>query len=274
MPSADGITFDAREGVRKPELVLTYDPADRVSPAAPTSLTATAPSFDRVNLSWTAATDNVGVTGYDIYRNGNLLATTGPETTFSDLTVTGNTTYTYEVRARDQAQNVSQPSNAASVTTPRTLTVLRVVAEADARVAEATRSTNYGTTTQLRVDGGTDPDEESYLRFTVSGVTGTIDSVKLRLRASSGTSDGPAVFASTNNWTETAITWATRPARGTTPFDDKGAIVQGAWTEWDVTPLVAGNGTYTFVIATTSTDGTNFNSRETTSKPELVVSFR
>ena len=48
---------------------------DTTSPSTPTSLTATAVSNSQINLTWTASTDNVGVTGYQIYRGGTLLAT-------------------------------------------------------------------------------------------------------------------------------------------------------------------------------------------------------
>ncbi|HET6771355.1 MAG TPA: right-handed parallel beta-helix repeat-containing protein, partial [Actinomycetota bacterium] len=92
-------------------------PADSTAPAAPTNLTAVSPGANSVDLTWTSSTDNVGVTGYDIYRNGSLLTTTGPAPTFTDSTVAANTTYQYSVRARDAAGNVSGPSNTATVTT-------------------------------------------------------------------------------------------------------------------------------------------------------------
>ena len=66
-----------------------------------------------MDLSWTPATDNRGVTNYEIYRDGQLLATTGNVTSFSDTTVDPQTTYQYTVKALDAAGNRSSASNAA-----------------------------------------------------------------------------------------------------------------------------------------------------------------
>src|SRR5207245_10662284 len=63
--------------------------------------------------------DNVGVTGYTVYRNGSPLATTaGTVTTFADTTVVASTTYSYTIDAFDAASNHSARSTAATATTP------------------------------------------------------------------------------------------------------------------------------------------------------------
>src|SRR5207302_1759686 len=82
-------------------------------------LTAMAASSTQANLAWSASTDNVGVTGYTVYRGGTMIATVGGSTlTYSDTTVVANTTYSYTVDAFDAAGNHSAQSAAASVTTP------------------------------------------------------------------------------------------------------------------------------------------------------------
>jgi chitodextrinase len=92
--------------------------SDTSPPTAPASLTATATGATTVSLSWTASTDNVGVTGYTISRGGTAIGTVpGSTTTFSDTGLTPGTTYTYQVTASDAAGNVSPPSNSAAVTT-------------------------------------------------------------------------------------------------------------------------------------------------------------
>jgi fibronectin type 3 domain-containing protein len=90
---------------------------DTTPPSAPTGLTATALSATSVRLNWTAASDDLGVTGYRIYRDHVLLTTVGAVTTYTDGTVSPATTYQYEVRALDGGSNVSPPSNTATVTT-------------------------------------------------------------------------------------------------------------------------------------------------------------
>jgi chitodextrinase len=98
--------------------------ADTTKPSAPTNVTATASSANQVDLRWTAATDNVGVTNYNIYRGSNgatptlLTTTTTNATTFTDTTVTASTSYTYQVYAQDAAGNVGPASGTASVSTP------------------------------------------------------------------------------------------------------------------------------------------------------------
>ena len=89
---------------------------DTTPPSTPTGLTATAISSSQINLSGTASTDNVGVTGYQIYRGGTLL-TTVTGTSYSNTGLTPNTAYSYYVRATDASGNVSANSNTASATT-------------------------------------------------------------------------------------------------------------------------------------------------------------
>ena len=91
---------------------------DTQAPTAPANLSATAVSSSRVDLSWSASSDNVGVTGYEIFRDGSLLQSVGTVTSYSDTTVSASTTYSYQVRARDAAGNRSGFSNTATVTTP------------------------------------------------------------------------------------------------------------------------------------------------------------
>src|SRR5262249_47844139 len=90
---------------------------DTTPPTAPTNLTATFNSTtNAIDLSWTAATDNVAVTGYRIYRDGGLVPTTAivNGTTFSDVGQTG--THSSRVTAVDAAGNESGFSNTASAT--------------------------------------------------------------------------------------------------------------------------------------------------------------
>jgi chitodextrinase len=98
--------------------------SDTTPPTAPTNLVATAASPAQINLSWTASTDNVGVTGYKVERcqgagcaNFAQIATP-TATTFNDSGLTGSTSYSYRVRATDAAGNLSSYSTIASVSTP------------------------------------------------------------------------------------------------------------------------------------------------------------
>lgn len=93
--------------------------ADTVAPSAPASLAASGTTATSTNLTWTASTDNVAVTGYNVYRGTTLLTTvTGTSYTVSGLTAA--TAYTFTVKAKDAAGNLSAASNAANVTTTGT----------------------------------------------------------------------------------------------------------------------------------------------------------
>ena len=100
-----------------PVFTPTPTPAgDTQPPSAPGSLTAGAISSSQINLSWTASSDNVGVIGYEVYRNSSLIATI-TTTTFGDTGLAAQTTYSYFVIAKDGAGNRSSQSNTASATT-------------------------------------------------------------------------------------------------------------------------------------------------------------
>ncbi|MEA2249124.1 MAG: large repetitive protein, partial [Solirubrobacteraceae bacterium] len=101
---------------------------DGVAPTAPTSLAATVAGAT-ITLTWQASTDNVGVTGYRVYRSNAFLKTT-TATSVQD-TRPGGTTSTYSVRAVDAAGNLSPPSaplpvTIADGTPPTAVTLLKV----------------------------------------------------------------------------------------------------------------------------------------------------
>ena len=141
-------------------IVTTPAAPDTVAPSTPTSLVATAVSASRINLSWSASTDNVAVTGYRVFRGGALLVTLGNVTSLQDSNLGAGTTYVYTVRALDAAGNVSGNSAAASATTsavldntpPTTPTDLTANATSPSQVALSwTASTDNVAVTDYRV---------------------------------------------------------------------------------------------------------------------------
>ncbi len=91
---------------------------DTVAPSVPAALAGRAVDANTVILTWNASTDNVGVSGYYVYRNGALIATVANGTGYTDNTAAPSTLYSYTVKAFDAAANASGPSAAASVTMP------------------------------------------------------------------------------------------------------------------------------------------------------------
>jgi PQQ-dependent dehydrogenase (s-GDH family) len=101
--------------------VITTEAPDLQAPTAPTNLSAAAITGTSLILNWTASTDNVGVAGYDVFRNNvkiNTALVTG--TSYNVTGLTNATSYSFYVKALDDAGNASTNSNTLNVTTPDT----------------------------------------------------------------------------------------------------------------------------------------------------------
>ncbi len=96
--------------------VTTLNPPDSQAPTSPTNLVASNTTQTTTDLSWDASSDNVGVTGYDVYQGANLIASI-PGLTYQVTGLTPGTSYSFSVRAKDAAGNISGESNIANITT-------------------------------------------------------------------------------------------------------------------------------------------------------------
>jgi glucose/arabinose dehydrogenase/chitodextrinase len=127
---------------------------DTTAPSVPTGVSGTATSVSQINLTWTASTDNVAVTGYKIYRNGTQVGTSAT-TAYSDTGLTVNTSYNYTVSAYDAASNnsaqsspavaVSTLADTAAPTVPANVT-LQVMSSTQITVSWSTSTDNVGVT--------------------------------------------------------------------------------------------------------------------------------
>jgi hypothetical protein len=156
----------------------------------------------------------------------------------------------------------SSPAAAASTT-------FRAVA--DTYVNSASPSSVYGTSSTLREDGS--PTVRTYVRFTVSGLPGTVTKATLRFYAKSSNSSPSTGYAvASTTWSETSTSWRNAPAVAAA-LGQSGAVKSGAWISIDVSKAVAGPGTYSFALAESSSTANAFASREAGSAtaPQLVV---
>ncbi|MBN1209204.1 MAG: lamin tail domain-containing protein [Myxococcaceae bacterium] len=121
LASATGSSFTVTQGSTSTSYTSKGGAPDTQPPTAPSALVASAASSSEIDLSWSAATDDTGVTGYNVYRSTNgssfSVAGTSATTGFADLGLSGSTTYWYRVTATDAAGNESLESNTASATT-------------------------------------------------------------------------------------------------------------------------------------------------------------
>ncbi|MCX7922710.1 MAG: fibronectin type III domain-containing protein [Clostridia bacterium] len=109
--------FDEAGNVSEQSNMITVTTLpDTQAPTTPAALTASSVTETSTILSWAAPIDNVGTTGYQIYRDGVRIATTN-KTTFTATRLIPGRTYIFTVKAYDLAGNVSEASNEASVTT-------------------------------------------------------------------------------------------------------------------------------------------------------------
>jgi chitodextrinase len=135
--------------VSNTNFTITAGSTDTIAPTAPT-LAASGTTQTTTNLSWSGATDNVAVTGYDVYKDGALLGSTA-STSYAVSGLTASTTFAFTVRAKDAAGNASVSSNTASVTT---LTPTPDSTAPTAPTLSASGTTT--TTTNLSWSGATD----------------------------------------------------------------------------------------------------------------------
>jgi fibronectin type 3 domain-containing protein len=220
-------------GASAPSNVVTIAPAaDTTPPSTPTGV-STAVNQSTVTVNWTASTDNVGVTGYTVYRgttsgfvaDASSQVGTSTGTSFANTGVAAGTWY-YRVTARDAAGNVS----AASASVPATVAggpgqpiSVPVSPTDDAMVFQVFPSTNYGNDQQLSARGVGTSQIESFLRFTLPAAPAgyALNSATLAVRTSTDpTANSVDTFTFavvTGDWTEAGVTWANRPTTvGTT----------------------------------------------------------
>jgi hypothetical protein len=116
---------------------------DVIAPTAPT-LAASGTTSTSTNLSWSGATDAVGVTGYDVYQGASLIGSTA-STTYTVTSLTPSTTYSFSVKAKDAAGNISPSSNTVSVTTLAGSTVSYCSAASTNTADERIGNVKFGT---------------------------------------------------------------------------------------------------------------------------------
>ncbi|GGO27290.1 chitinase [Microbispora rosea subsp. aerata] len=178
---------------------------DTTAPSVPGNLRVTGTTSSSVSLAWNASTDNVGVTGYQVYRGGQLVATVSG-TTYTDGGLASGTTYSYTVRARDAAGNVSAAGAAVSATTgsgagvPGQPGAPSITGTTDTSISLSWAASS-GTVTGYRVYEGTTQ------RAQVTGTTATIGSLgactthTFTVRAYNSAGESPASAAVTGTTT-------------------------------------------------------------------------
>ena len=167
------------------------------------------------------------------------------------------------------ATNTPVPPTATPTSSAPSTTTFSAVE--DSYVNEGNASANFGTSSNLWVDGDAGLALHSYIKFTVSGTSGTVTNATLRLYVNNASADAFNVYTTTNAWTETGLTWNNKTAASTL-VASTGAVSAGGYVDVDVTSAITGNGTFSFVLLPRSADSTGINSRNNAAnQPQLVV---
>ncbi len=180
--------------------------SDTQAPTVPTNLSATAVSSSAINLSWTASTDNVGVTGYTIYRGGVQIGTSATNS-YSDTGLTASTQYTYTVDAYDAAGNHSSQSSSAQATTQAAALTVPTISSFTANPTSITSGNS--TTLSWSVTGNPTP------TLSINNGVGTVSGSSVNVTPASTTTYTLTVTNSQGN--TTANTTVTVTAPDTTP---------------------------------------------------------
>jgi glucose/arabinose dehydrogenase len=168
-----------------------------------------------------------------------------------------------------QSHTIVAPATNATYTATYATSSFSVAPIADAYIRWNKTTQNFGSATSLLVRSG---QYRTYLKFTVSGLSGPAQNARLRLWVTGASTSAGSVYALTNtSWTETGITWANAPPITGTALAVGGAATAGTWLELNLGTAITGNGTYTFAISGGNTDQAAYSSRETTNSPSLVI---
>jgi VCBS repeat-containing protein len=282
---ADNFTYYANDGTANSNIAavsLTINPVNDPPVAVDDSYSAS----EGTPFSVAAP----GVLGNDSDVDGDALtAVLDTSTTHGTLSLKADGSFTYNPEANFtgsdsfsyHASDGTANSNVASVTisvsgSPSTLSFLP---SDDAYVRSDDSSGNYGSDVALDVREHKRQAAHSYLKFNVSGISGSVSSAKLRLFSTVGTNSNISIYAVSNNygnssmpWTEQELTWNNAPGASGSPIATINSVSSGSWVEFDLTQAVISDGVYSFELVNDAPNWAIFNSKEASDNPpELVI---
>jgi hypothetical protein len=166
----------------------------------------------------------------------------------------------------------SSPTSTNTPDSPGSLTLVFIPTD-DATILSAYPSRNTGAANSLQVDSS--PIKHFLLKFAVSGINGqAVLNAKLRLYNTNTSPIGGEFYrVADNNWNEATVTWSNAPAADAQPISSLGSVSPGIWYEIDLTSLITGDGTYSLMVTSSSSNGADYSSKEGSFAPELVVTL-
>jgi alpha-tubulin suppressor-like RCC1 family protein/chitodextrinase len=249
---------------------------DTTAPSVPTGLIASGSSSSQINLGWTASTDNVGVVGYKVYRNGTEVGSSS-STSYSDTGLTASTTYNYKVAAIDAAGNISaqsaQVSAATSGASDTTLPAVSLTAPlAGATVSgtvtlSANASDNVGVVgVQFKVDGANVGVEDAISPYSVSWSTTTAANGSHTITAVARDAAGNTKIS-----TSVSVAVSNVSADTTVPTVTMTSPTSGATVSGNITVSASASDNVGVAGVQFKVDGTNLGAEDTSSPYSTVL---
>ena len=260
--SSTAISVASREsGANAPQLIVTYFGS---SGATSTPTFTPTPTFTLTPVATSTPTPTSTATP-------TLVATPTFTSTPTSLASPTPTTV-FSPTATPTATLVFTPVSTPTPTPTLAAGSLTFTPIADTYVNSASTTSNFGSATTMRMDGS--PDVHAYLRFTVSGFSGTISQVRLLLFANNTDSSGISAWAvADNTWGELTTNYTNAPALGS-QLSSSGPFATVGWVTLDVTSYITGNGTYSIGVTNLSSTAISVGSRESgANAPQLVITY-
>jgi hypothetical protein len=213
---------------------------------------------DPLTFTWSTLTGEGTITG------------TGDTVTYNPPAVTVQQTFTVTVVVSDGQGGIATRTVNVTVLPVGGGTETTFTSVADAAVHSNDPAANYGFETTLSVDGS--PTRIAYLRFEVTGITGAVQSARIRLNCVNGSAFGGTIHSLSDiDWVEGTITYDTQPVIDGPALFAQGQVDEGDVVEMDVTPAISGDGIYSFAIVSNINNGVRYRSREDTISPPALI---
>jgi hypothetical protein len=244
-------------------------PPDTEKPEPPANVRLLGSSSDSVSLAWDVPYDNIGVTRYEVYRNGVLIQEI-PWPEYTDEGLARPACNTYSIKARDGSGNVSQGSELVFCDA-----VVSKLTPTDDAWVNRDKGGKHGKENHLKIQNDR---KDGYLKFSLQGIRGTVSSAKLTCITSLDDKSGKVHVHAVkdNDWKERTIQGTNAPPLG--DYLDS-AVAYGEAGEtltWDVTGFVAdavskGADAVSFALVMTEGYQVYFSSKENKGGREAPV---
>lgn len=256
-------------------IVKEFLPPEKSLPPAPAEIVTQSIYANAARLRWSTNAPAICYVEYGTTAAfGNQTAILGPPAQTFSTTLAGlapNQSYHYRIVALDEEGNRSVSTKQTFTTLANSLYLFKASADASVEASGifgVTRNHgNYGSVNLLAASGW-----ESYLRFHVEGVQGTIASATLRLHGRQSGRSGGNLHLLQQNWNEHDVTWLTKPAVTAPPIGRLNAVQAGQWHAFEVESVMTGNGIFNFALIGAGEKPVSFDARESLNhQPELIV---